>query len=90
MTSLVDELTQKQVNKFQVSMLDNSINLRFMHEILSNNNEGIFNLSSNINEASAESIIKYLRIDDNNYNFELKYDPSINSAIFFKKKGVQN
>jgi hypothetical protein len=81
MTSLVDELTQKQAPKFQLNGLD----MKFIQNTLPKNSEGIFNLDSKTDENLRENIMIFLKANYKGYNFELNYD-SINYEIMFRKK----
>lgn len=83
--SLVDELRQKQVLKFQLNKFDPA----FINNTLAKDSEGIFNLDSKICETSKEMIMNYLIKNYQNYNFELKYNP-INCEIMFKKRELKN
>ena len=83
--SLVDELTQKQADKFQLNKLDPA----FINNTLAVNSEGIFNLSSKICETSGEMIIDYLINNYQNYNFELNRT-GVNYEIMFRKNEVKN
>ena len=49
------------------------------------NSEGIF-LISKKDEDLRENIMIYLKANYKGYNFELKYGPSANSEIMFRKK----
>ena len=91
MMNLVDELTKKQANKFQTNDINKCFeeNFSFIERTLSKNSEGIFNLNSKIGMDSAENLIGYLKRNNKDYEFELKYDVT-NYEIMFKKKEVQN
>ena len=83
--SLVDELAQKQVLKFQVNRLDPA----FINNTLASNFEGIFNLNSKICGTSREMIMDYLAKNYQGYNFELNRT-GINYEIMFRKNEVKN
>jgi hypothetical protein len=95
--NLVDELTQKQVNKFQVENIGDAINVgssKFIGTIIKQNSEGIFNLSSKIDEKAVIFFMDYLKTRYNGnpfdkYSFELNHTPT-NYEIMFKKKGENN
>jgi hypothetical protein len=82
--SLVDELTQKQAQKFQL----NSLNNQFIDKVISENNEGIFYLSSSMDNFVRNAKM-YMTEKHKDYEFELTKDPT-NYEIMFKKKEVQN
>ena len=88
--NLVNELTKKEVLKFQINGLNKGFDQKFIKETLSMNNEGIFNLDSNIDTYEAEVLAKSLiRNNNNNYTFELNYSIT-NYEIMFKKKELTN
>ena len=80
--NLIDELTQKQANKFQLHRVDPI----FINQTISNNNEGIFNLDFNIVKENRKSILNYLNMSYKNFEFELNYNIT-NYEIMFKRKG---
>ena len=82
---LIDDLTQKQVNKFQM----NEFKVNFVKQTLSDYKEGIFNLSSAKDEMDTFMAIHYMRKFHNNYEFESNHNGT-NYEIMFRKKEVAN
>jgi len=89
--NLTDELTKKQVLKFQINDVNKDFqeSFSFIETTLSNNSEGIFNLDSKIGTHSAEALTNFLKRNNKNYNFELNYNVT-NYEIMFKKEGEKN
>ncbi|MGY4883957.1 MAG: hypothetical protein ACP5NZ_00055 [Nanobdellota archaeon] len=79
--NLVDELTKKQANKFQVNLLNMG---KFVKQTIAQNKEGIFYLSSGLNER-ADKIIEAMRESYPAYDFALNKMPA-NYEIMFRKK----
>lgn len=86
--NLTDELTQKQVLKFQINDINKDFQITFssIERTLSKNNIGIFNLNSGIDKHSAETLEGYLKRNYKDYDFELNYNVT-NYEIMFKKQG---
>ena len=78
--NLQDELTKKQALKFQL----NNLNTDFIGATLSDNDEGIFNLNSDLNKHAQKLILNYLKINYSYYDFQQGTD-KINPRIYFKK-----
>jgi hypothetical protein len=97
MNNLVDELTQKQAQKFQINNIGNAITVgstKFIGDVIKQSSEGILNLDSNINEKSVIFFLNYLKTRYNGnpwdkYEFELNKTQT-NYEIMFRKKEVQN
>ncbi len=82
--NLVDELTQNQAPKFQVNLLNMG---KFVKQTIARNNEGIFYLSSGLNER-ADKILESMRESYPAYDFALNKMPA-NYEIMFRKKSEE-
>jgi hypothetical protein len=82
MSNLVDELTQKQAPKFQLNLLNLSKSIK---KTITENDEGIFYLSSGLSER-AQKITEEMKKNYSNYNFQLNKLPT-NYEIMFKRIG---
>ena len=78
--NLSDELNRKQSLKFQLNNLDEV----FIENILLKNDEGIFNLSSRIDDNDQIGILDYMESQYSGYRFQLKNEVT-NPRIYFKE-----
>ncbi|MCX6750198.1 MAG: hypothetical protein NTZ83_01965 [Candidatus Pacearchaeota archaeon] len=79
--SLTDELTQKQVLKFQVNNFDKD----FIDKTLSENTEGIFNLLYKMKRETRTNILNYLKDNYPNHKAEIAFTGT-NYEIPFRKQ----
>jgi hypothetical protein len=77
--NLADELSKKQVLSFQL----NNLNTDFIDFTLKKNSEGLFNLSSGINDKEEGEIMNYLLEKHGVYSFQVRKEVT-NSRIYFK------
>lgn len=83
MNNLVDELAQKQANKFQLNKFDKE----FIDNTLSENQEGIFNLLYKMRATTRQEIFNY--INENHPDYKTGDEvifTGANYEIPFKKK----
>jgi len=78
--NLVEDLTQKQANKFYLEGFDKE----FMDKVISESQEGIFYLSSKMSEDLSKVTLSYMKQSYSNYEFALK-DDITNYEIMFRR-----